>query len=267
MALKTVVAISSFVMRGSVGLRPIGFALERRGLRVMAVPTVIMPWHPGIGASTRTVMDALPAQLEELATVGGIDAILTGYFASAEQVRATARFIDAVRRASPATTILIDPVTGDEPGRYVPDSVVDAIVAELLPRADIATPNAHELADFGGADDPQEAARRLGPELVVVTSGVRTADSIGAIMVEGERSTVVEHPAVTPCPHGTGDLFASVFLSCLLAGSARADALVDAAAATFAVVRGSDGEQLAFAALQEAIAHPPRDLVRLRPPR
>ena len=92
MSEKTVAAISSFVMRGAVGLRAITFALERRGVTVWAVPTVVMPWHPGLGRSTRTPADALPEQLAELsAHASRIDAVLTGYFASAAQVEAAAR--------------------------------------------------------------------------------------------------------------------------------------------------------------------------------
>ena len=47
-----VIVISSHVMRGSVGNRAAVFALETLGYPVWAVPTIVMPWHPGHGPST-----------------------------------------------------------------------------------------------------------------------------------------------------------------------------------------------------------------------
>lgn len=262
---RTVAAISSLVMRGAVGLRAIAFALERRGATVWAVPTVVMPWHPGLGRSTRTAMVDLPAQLEELATrAHEVNAVLTGYFASAEQVAAAARFIDAVRAANPAAPILVDPVSGDERGRYVPDAVADAIRAELLARADVATPNANELRDFVGNGAPVEAARRLGPPAVVVTSAGAGEGRTGAMLVRAGGVAVAEHRVVHPAPRGTGDLFGAVFLSARLEGMDEARALHEAAAATLAVIEASGAEALALPEAQDAIARPPLEAVTMR---
>jgi len=264
MSVRTVAAISSLVMRGAVGLRAIQFALERRGATVWSVPTVVMPWHPGLGPSTRTAMADLPAQLDELATrAGEVDAILTGYFANAEQVRAAARFIDRVRAARPDIPILVDPVTGDERGRYVPDAVADAIRDELLFRADVATPNANELADLAGEGAAAEVAGRLGPRAVVVTSAVRTPGRTGAMLVRASGAVTAAHRAVDACPRGTGDLFGAVFLSALLDGMDEPRALHEAAAATLAVVEVSDTDSLALAAAQDAIARPPLTTVEV----
>ena len=143
---KTVAVVSSFVMRGAVGLRANVFALERRGVTVWAVPTVLLPWHPGLGPSTRTPSADLPRQLDELADhAAGLDGVLTGYFASAAQVAAAAGFIDRLRAVRPDALVVVDPVTGDEGGRYVPDAVAEAIHRELVPRADVITPNINEL--------------------------------------------------------------------------------------------------------------------------
>jgi pyridoxine kinase len=203
-------------------------------------------------------MADLPAQLTELATrAGEVDAILTGYFANAEQVVATASFIDAVRAARPDVPVLVDPVTGDERGRYVPDAVADAIRDELLSRADVATPNANELADLAGVGPMAQVARRLGPRAVVVTSAVGSAGRTGAMLVRASGAVTAGHRAVDPCPRGTGDLFGAVFLSALLEGMDEARALHEAAAATLAVVEASGAEALAIAAAQDAIARPP----------
>jgi len=261
---KTVAAISSLVMRGAVGLRAIEFALERRGVAVWAVPTVVMPWHPGLGPSTRTAMADLPAQLDELSErAGEVDAVLTGYFATPEQVQAAARFIDAVRAARPGAPILVDPVTGDERGRYVPDAVADAIRGELLTRADVATPNVNELVDLAGEGSVVEAARRLGPPAVVVTSAGGGHGRTGAMLVDAREVVAAEHRVVEPAPRGTGDLFGAVFLSARLAGMGDARAMREATAATLAVVEASGAEALALALAQDAIAHPPIEAVAM----
>ena len=57
---RAVIVVSSHVARGSVGNRAAVFALETLGHPVWAVPTVLLPWHPGHGPATRIVPDAEP---------------------------------------------------------------------------------------------------------------------------------------------------------------------------------------------------------------
>lgn len=260
---RTVVAISSHVMRGAVGLRAVVFALERRGATVWPVPTVLLPWHPGLGPSTRSPNADLPAHLADLAQhAGEVDAVLTGYFASAAQVEAAAGFIDAVRAVRPDAVVLVDPVTGDERGRYVPDEVAEAIRLRLMARADILTPNANELADLGGTRDPVEAAAATGARTVVVTSALSEGGRIGTLLIGPEGTFVAAHERIEPAPRGTGDLFSAVYLSARLGGT-DVHALEEAAAATLAVVKASDGTSLALATAQDAIAAPPRAAVSI----
>ncbi|WMS44092.1 PfkB family carbohydrate kinase [Acuticoccus sp. MNP-M23] len=238
-----------------MGLRAATFALTRRGHTVWMVPTVVMPWHPGHGASTRTPMPQLAAQLEEMAAnAAGVDAVLTGYFADAAQVKAAAAFIDAVKAARPDAVVVVDPVTGDENGRYVPDAVAEAIRDCLLPRADVATPNVNELRDLGGAATP-EAAAGLAPA-VVVTSAVLSADEIEGWVVRGADVVRLSHPRVASAARGTGDLYSAVLTAALLEGGSVVDAAHTAAAATLSAVHRSGSEALDLAASQNAIAAP-----------
>ena len=50
---RAVIVVSSHVARGSVGNRAAVFALETLGHPVWAVPTVVLPWHPGHDAQVR----------------------------------------------------------------------------------------------------------------------------------------------------------------------------------------------------------------------
>ena len=63
---RAVIVVSSHVVRGSVGNRAAVFALETLGFPVWAVPTVILPWHPGHSRATRIVppSDAFAALME-----------------------------------------------------------------------------------------------------------------------------------------------------------------------------------------------------------
>ncbi|MEM8664594.1 MAG: PfkB family carbohydrate kinase [Pseudomonadota bacterium] len=250
-----VAVISSFVMRGSVGLRAGMFALQRRGHRALAVPTVMMPWHPGHGPSTRTPSASLPDQLAELARdAPALDAVLTGYFASIGQVEAAERFLIKVREARPDALIVVDPVTGDENGRYVPDPVAEAIYGRLVPLADVLTPNANELRDISGAVSVA-AARELGARLAVITTARENGGTIDTLGV-GEEVTVARHARVEAAPRGTGDLFAAVLTSALLQGAEDQTAIRTAAAATLGVVEQSGSGELDLAGAQEAIASP-----------
>src|SRR5690606_9861359 len=95
----TVIVISSHVVRGSVGNRAAVFALETLGFPVWAVPTVVLPWHPGHGVpgapAGRIVPPAeefsrLMQDLQRAPWLGEVGAVLTGYLGHPEQAAAVA---------------------------------------------------------------------------------------------------------------------------------------------------------------------------------
>ena len=136
-------------------------------------------------------------------------------------------------RLNPAceVPVLVDPIVGDNGRLYVADATAAAIRDELLPLATIATPNLFELQWLtGAAGNPIEAAGRLGPQAVVVTSAAETRDAISTLLVAGpalvERSLVRRHGI----PNGAGDLLAGLFLGHLLDDQGLADALHDCCA-------------------------------------
>lgn len=255
-----VLSISSHVVRGTVGNRAAALALEILGHPVWSVPTVMLPWHPGWGRATRIVPDEAGFQAlvddlcraEWLPEIGGI---LTGYFGSAAQVEASARLVEAVRRANPDVVFLCDPVIGDGDeggGRlYQPQPTVDAIRDELLPLADIATPNRFELEfltglELGANDHLLEAATTLGPRTVIVTSAFpMLRGGIGNLLTDGTLAFLAEHRRIENAPHGVGDLTGAVFLARTLAGLTPERALQTTTAAVYEILarttkRGAD---------------------------
>ncbi|TIT74433.1 MAG: pyridoxal kinase, partial [Mesorhizobium sp.] len=129
---RAVIVISSHVARGSVGNRAAVFALETLGFPVWAVPTVILPWHPGHSRATRIVppldqFRALLADLERAPWLGEVRAVLSGYLGEAGQAEAVASLVAAVKAKTPGALYVCDPVMGDSGGLYVPEPTAVAL--------------------------------------------------------------------------------------------------------------------------------------------
>lgn len=253
---RAVIVISSHVARGSVGNRAAVFALETLGYPVWAVPTVILPWHPGHGRATRIVPDpaqfaALLRDLENAPWLGEVGAVLSGYLGDATQAEAIASLIGAVRRKNPRALYVCDPVLGDAGGLYVPAATAEAMRDRLMPLADIATPNRHELAWMAGAplesiSEVLSAALGAGPPTMLVTSAPSMmAGGTGNLYLDSNQALLAEHRSIEKPPNGPGDLTAAVFLARLLDGLPAAKVLQSTTAAVFEVLarsakRGAD---------------------------
>ena len=269
-ARRAVISISSHVVRGSVGNRAAGFALERLGFPVWAVPTIVLPWHPGHGPATRIVPDAeqFAALMNDLQAAPWLDevgAVMSGYLGNAAQAQAVAALVRAMKKRNPQALYLCDPVIGDAGGLYVPPATAEAMRDLLLPLADIATPNRFELEWLTGEtlNDNAAAARAalaLGPPTMLVTSAhALMAGSIGNLLVTAREVVLAEHRAVPNPPNGTGDLASALFLARLLEGQSAEKALRSVTAAVFEVVacavkRGAD--ELMLETDADSLAHP-----------
>ncbi|MBU1316019.1 MULTISPECIES: pyridoxal kinase PdxY [Pseudorhizobium] len=251
-----VIVISSHVVRGSVGNRAAVFALETLGFPVWALPTVVLPWHPGHGPSTRLTFseddfDKVIDDLIQARWAGEIKAVLTGYFGNAGQPRAVARLVRSLRERNADLLYVCDPVIGDLGGLYVPQDTAEAIRDELLPLANVATPNRYELAWLAGSaldsnTAIMEAALALGPSRMLVTSAVpMMAGGTGNLYLSGKHALLAEHRLIDNPPNGLGDLMSALFLARLLSGVDEERALQLATASVYEILartakRGSD---------------------------
>ena len=257
---RAVIVLSSHVVRGTVGNRAAVFALETLGLPVWAVPTVILPWHPGHGPSTRIVAPpeqfaALMADLERAPWLGEVGAVLSGYLGDAGQAGPIASLVGAVRARNPNALYICDPVIGDSGGLYVPEATAVAMRDRLVAIADIATPNRYELEWLAGVRLPDTkaivaAARAAGPATMLVTSAPAMLDgSIGNLLVDATQAVLAEHRVIDRPPNGLGDLTAAVYLARVLSGQPPAKALQTTTAAVYEILartarRGGDELQL-----------------------
>lgn len=256
---RAVIVISSHVARGSVGNRAAVFALETLGYPVWAVPTVILPWHTGHGPSTRIVPTAeqFAAFMRDLSGtpwLGEVAAVLSGYLGNAEQADGVAELVRQVKARNPTALYVCDPVMGDLGGLYVPEATAKAMRDVLLPIADVATPNRYELEWLAGrtlSDIPAviDAARTVGPRMLVTSAPGRTAGDMGNLLVTAESALLAEHHRISGPPSGMGDLTSSVFLARLLAGETDEEAVRTTTATVYemlarAAERGGDELQL-----------------------
>jgi pyridoxine kinase len=249
-----VLAISSHVVRGHVGLDATVPALQHLGHEVWALPTVLLASRPGLGRLVKRDVPAddlaaMLAALEADGCWGSLDAVLTGYFPSPQSPLVAAQAIARIKAARPDIAVLVDPVVGDAGQLYVPRATAEAVRDALLPLATIATPNLFELSSLTGLalDQPAEivqAARQLGPRTVVVTSASESAAGIATLLVGSDGHIERLSPKRTGIPNGAGDLFAGLLLGHLLNGSADEAALDSSLADLDRVLAASAGRDV-----------------------
>ena len=247
--------ISSHVAASTVGGGASGFVLNAAGIAPMLVPTVLYGRHPGwdepgggaVGPEMfRSVIDGIVAH----GAFEHTDLVLTGYFADPGQVFMAAAAIDQVRKRAagddaataglPRPWVVVDPVMGDAPGGlYVASAIANAIRDQLLPRADLATPNAFELGHLTGRTltdlaSMLRAARSLDcPALI---SSLPRHGRIGVAYVDGDEAWMVTHDRCEQAPKGTGDVLTAAFAAARLNGAGARSALETSVAATVSLV-------------------------------
>ncbi len=216
-----VLILSSHVAASRVGGRVAVSAMEARGIDTVFCPTVLLGRHPGHGAPGGGAVppEQFGSMLEGVAAQGlfaAFDAVLTGYFASAEQVEIAAAAIGEIRKASPHPLIVVDPILGDEGKLYVPEEVATAIRDQLLPLADIITPNAFELGWLSGESvtdlgSARNAALHLGRPALI--SSIPDGDNLAVLCAHDGENWIRKHKIIEDEPNGTGDLLAAEFLA------------------------------------------------------
>ena len=217
-----VFAISSQTIFGPVGNSAAVPALQAEGHEVLALPTILLSFHPGHGAPSgqRTpapLMQEMIEKLEKLGALENCDAVMTGYFADAEQVKVAAQVAAKIKKQNSSCMVLVDPVIGDDGALYVPQAVAEAIRDLLVPLATIATPNAFELAwltgkDVGGEKSAADTASHLGLAETLITS-VPSGDALITMLIAEGGTQLHASKRLAHVPHGTGDFLSGLYLA------------------------------------------------------
>ena len=270
---KSVLVISSQVVRGWVGGRSSVFVLERNGFPVWFLPTILLPWHPGHGQATKytiapDIFSKMVNELKNSKWFGEIGGILTGYMGNKEQVETIEQLIQVAKNEIPDLTYLCDPIIGDgsdENGAlYVSTEIASAIRDRFLPLADIITPNLFELSwlaniTFHPQMDCHAAFEKLGiPEILVTSLPSKKPNSIRNMLINQESSVEAEHEHFNHVPHGTGDLLAALTLSRMLVGMKGSELIQSVSDSVYEVIYESlklSADELALESAQSALVN------------
>ncbi|HEY8303156.1 MAG TPA: bifunctional hydroxymethylpyrimidine kinase/phosphomethylpyrimidine kinase [Solirubrobacteraceae bacterium] len=177
---------------GGAGIQADLKAFARCGVHGMSAVTAITAQNTlGVCAVHAIPPAVILAQVRAVVGDIGVDAVKVGMLGTLDTVRAVARALDELPEGTP---VVVDPVMVAESGAQLLDSdAQSALVAEILPRATILTPNLPEaralarnghggapgpVMDSGGggaleADALARAVLALGPDIVVLTGGHR----------------------------------------------------------------------------------------------
>jgi len=283
-----VLSIQSHVVYGHAGNSAAVFPLQRVGREVWAINTVEFSNHTGYKAwrgeaLSPSLVEELVLGLEERDVLKHCEAVLSGYLGDPATGRAIIAAVKKVRSHAPGALYCCDPVMGDVGrGFYVKPEIPGIFKNEVIPLADIATPNQFELFALTGMEpgetaaleDVLEAVERLhgaGPRIILVTSlKIREMEKeaaggpeIGMLVSDGKDVYRINTPELRfetlASMAGSGDLAASVFLSRYLETADIKTALELSAASVYGIMElthRAGSRELLLIAAQEQLASP-----------
>jgi pyridoxine kinase len=271
-----ILSLQSHVAYGHVGNSAAVFALQRLGVEAWPIHTVQFSNHTGYETSRGRAFEEAHIRevvlgLRERDVLRRCRGVLSGYVGSAGIGAAILDVAGEVRRANPSALYCCDPVIGDAGrGAFVSLEVADFMRARAVPAADIVTPNHFELEQLTGrtagtvaeALAAADALRALGPRVVLVTSlltGETPADAIDLLAVDGAGRYRLRTPKLPVAAHGAGDLIAALFLAHYLRSGSAAEAMSQAAASVFGVLkRTADAgtNEMALIEAQDELVNP-----------
>lgn len=249
----SIISIQSQVVHGHVGNSAAVLAMQARGLDVAAVPTTLLSNHPGFDTMRGRVLESelvgdLLRGVEERGLIETSSFIVSGYLGSRANGEVVAAFVERARQLNPDIIYVCDPVMGDANlGIFVAEQVVECFLEDLVPLADILTPNQFELGLITGRQlvswpELQAAAEKVqqqrGARLVVTgcTLPDTLPESLENIVFDGKTSTRLTSRLSPISPVGTGDLFTGLLTANLPAGRILVDAAREAATTVLQVL-------------------------------
>lgn len=229
-----VLSIQSHVVHGYVGNKSAVFPLQVLGFEVDNINSVQFSNHTGYqnGFKGQVLNEK---ELEDV--FSGLVAndlhqqythLLTGYVGNPTFLRGIANILKTLRSVNPALIYVCDPVMGDDGQMYVPKELLPIYREEIVPLADIVTPNQFEVEllterTINTEQDAWEAIEwfhNKGVKTVAISSSeLGGADALLALVSHKQGTDSQRCRMVIPKQGngirftGTGDLFASLFLA------------------------------------------------------
>lgn len=226
--MRNVLSIQSWVAYGHVGNASAVFPMQRLGVEVWAINTVMFSNHTGYGKWRGPVFPADQVRevfegIADRGVLGQCDGVVSGYMGDAAIGEAILDAAARVKAANPAALYCCDPVIGDVGrGVFVRPGIPEFMRDRAVPAADIVTPNQFELEYLSGmtvktladACKAADAVHRIGPKTILLTSlhhdGL-AADKIAMMISHQGKRFAVETPMLKVSVNGAGDAIAALF--------------------------------------------------------
>jgi pyridoxine kinase len=274
----SILSIQSLVAYGHAGNSAALFPLQRLGKVVWPVMTVHFSNHTGYGDWKGPLLTAqdIADVIEGVGSRGALDrceAVLSGYQGAEDVGTVILDAVAKVKASSPDAIYCCDPVMGDVGrGMFVRPGIPEFMRDQVVPAADVITPNHFELDFLAGTTtatydellDAVDTVRRTGPATVLVTSvdlDETPEGQLDMVAVSEAGAWRTRFPRLDVNPPGAGDLTTAVFLANLLDGRPVDEALARTTAQVFAVVAATAeaGErELRIIQTQDELAEPSR---------
>ncbi|XP_061425552.1 pyridoxal kinase isoform X1 [Lethenteron reissneri] len=249
-----VLSIQSHVVRGYVGNKSAAFPLQVLGFEVDTINSVQFSNHTAgihdcikdgtVGYAHWRGQVLKSDELKELYQglrlndITRYDYVLTGYTADKSFLEQLVGIVKDLKKQNPKVIYVCDPVLGDkwngEGSMYVPEELLPVYRDQVVPLADIITPNQFEAELLTGrtlntekeALEVMEVLHAMGPHTVLITSSdfIPSCEN-DLLIVLGSRITRkpdgtnskekirLEIPKLDAVFVGTGDLFAAMLLA------------------------------------------------------
>ncbi|EDV25249.1 uncharacterized protein TRIADDRAFT_25994 [Trichoplax adhaerens] len=226
-----VLSIQSHVVHGYVGNRSATFPLQVLGFDVDVINSVQFSNHTEYGKWKGQILNAtelwdLYEGLREN-NLHEYSHLLTGYVGSESFLHCISRVIRSLKETNPNLIYVCDPVMGDNGIMYVPKELLPIYREEVIPLADIITPNQFEaeiltdvkIVDEKSAIEAMDILHSKGIKTVVISSSELGSGEFligyGSVNLgDGKKQRIkLEIPRVEAAFVGTGDLFASLLLA------------------------------------------------------
>ena len=188
------------------------------------------------------------AQLAALADDMPPAAIKVGMIGSVENLRVLVHWIDNLRLQNSKIAVVVDPVLGATTGvSFAQAGLIQAYRDELLPRADVLTPNRAEAAlllkqtpliDTLAIEEAAQALQVLGCKTVIITGGDTQGLNSEDYCLSPQAQGWLRLPRVaTAHNHGTGCVFAASVAAAMARGFVSMEAVILAKMATTHALR------------------------------
>ena len=205
--------------------------LPAMGCEAAVLPTAILSAHTGFeGFTFLDFTDEAEKIIEHWQKLRlRFDLIYIGYLGSQRLIDMTSRFLDIF--AGEGVDVILDPAFGDNGRLYTGfDAAYVRSMRVLCARADIILPNVTELCcllDLPFGDSPAHSATlaRASEDLLrgrlknVLITSCRFENMRTGLICAGDRPFSYAHEVLPAFMHGTGDVFASVYVGMTARGA------------------------------------------------